>query len=65
VLQDECIQWHQERAEFTEQLHARDHALEMTKVQLAPTEAQHFALVQNVTEIQNQVAEMEIEVEVW
>jgi hypothetical protein len=37
----------------------------MTKVQLAPTEAQHFALVQNVTEMQNQVAEMEIEVEVW
>jgi hypothetical protein len=30
ALQDERIQWHQERAEFTEQLHARDHALEMT-----------------------------------
>jgi hypothetical protein len=26
------------------------------------TEAQHFALVQNVVEMQNQVAEMEIEV---
>jgi hypothetical protein len=29
ALQDERIQWHQERAEFTEQLHTRDHALEM------------------------------------
>jgi hypothetical protein len=28
-------------------------------------EAQRFALVQNVAEMQNQVAEMEIEVEVW
>jgi hypothetical protein len=37
----------------------------MTQVQLAHTEAQHFALVQNVMEMQNQVAEMEIEVEVW
>jgi hypothetical protein len=37
----------------------------MTQVQLAHTEAQHFALVQNVVEMQNQVAEMEIEVEVW
>jgi hypothetical protein len=36
ALQDERIQWHQERAEFTEQLFARDHALEMTQVQLAP-----------------------------
>jgi hypothetical protein len=34
-------------------------------VQLAHTEAQCFALVQNVAEMQNQVAEMEIEVEVW
>jgi hypothetical protein len=65
ALQDERIQWHHERAEFTEQLHARDHALEMTQVQLAHTEAQRFALVQNVAEMQNQVAEMEIEVEVW
>jgi hypothetical protein len=45
ALQDECIHWHQERVEFTEQLFARDHALEMTQVQLAHTEAQHFALV--------------------
>jgi hypothetical protein len=37
----------------------------MTQVQLAHTEAQHFALVQNMAEMQNQVAEMEIEVEVW
>jgi chromosome segregation ATPase len=65
ALQDERIQWHQERAEFTEQLHARDHALEMTQVQLAHTEAHHFALVQNVTEMQNQVADLDIEVEVW
>jgi chromosome segregation ATPase len=65
ALQDERIQWHQERAEFTEQLHARDHALEMNQVQLAHIEAQRFALVQNVVEMQNQVAEMEIEVEVW
>jgi hypothetical protein len=48
TLQDERIQWHQERAELTEQLFARDHAL-----QLAHTEAQHFALVQNVVELQN------------
>jgi hypothetical protein len=34
-------------------------------VQLAHTEAQRFALVQNVMEMQNQVAEMGIEVEVW
>jgi hypothetical protein len=65
ALQDKRIQWNKERAEFTEQLHARDHALEMTQVQLAHTEAQRFALVQNVVEMQNQVAEMEIEVEVW
>jgi hypothetical protein len=65
ALQDERIQWHQERAEFTEHLFARDHALEMTQVQLAHTEAQRFALVQNMVEMQNQVAEMEIEVEVW
>jgi hypothetical protein len=37
----------------------------MTQAQLAHTEAQRFALVQNVAEMQNQVAEMEIEVEVW
>jgi hypothetical protein len=37
----------------------------MTQVQLAHTEAQRFALVQNVVEMQNQVAEMEIVVEVW
>jgi hypothetical protein len=55
ALQDERILWHQERADFTEQLHARDHVLEMTQVQLAHTEAQHFALVQNVAEMQNQV----------
>jgi hypothetical protein len=65
ALQDERIQWHQEHAELTEQLYAQDHALEMTQVQLAHTEAQHFALVQNVAEMQNQVAEMDIEVEVW
>jgi hypothetical protein len=52
ALQDKHIQWHQ-RAEFMEQLHARDHALEMTQVQLAHTEAQHFAFVQNVVEMQN------------
>jgi hypothetical protein len=51
ALQDERIQWHHERAEFTEQLHARDHTLEMTQVQLAHTEAQHFSLVQNVVEM--------------
>jgi hypothetical protein len=37
----------------------------MTQVQLAHTEAQRFALEQNVVEMQNHVAEMEIEVEVW
>jgi hypothetical protein len=37
----------------------------MTQVQVAHTEAQRFALVQNVVDMQNQVAEMEIEVEVW
>jgi hypothetical protein len=37
----------------------------MTQVQLAHTEAQRFALVQNVVEMQNQVADMDIEVEVW
>jgi hypothetical protein len=42
ALQDERIQWHQERAEFTAQLHARDHALEMAQEQLAHTEAQCF-----------------------
>jgi hypothetical protein len=65
TLQDESIHWHQERAELTEQLFAREHALGKTQVQLAHTEAQRFALVQNVMEMQNQVAEMEIEVEVW
>jgi hypothetical protein len=44
---------------------AREHALETTQVQLAHTEAQRFVLMQNVMEMQNQVAEMEIEVEVW
>jgi hypothetical protein len=34
-------------------------------VQLAHTEAQRIALVQNLMEMQNQVAEMKIEVEVW
>jgi hypothetical protein len=34
-------------------------------VQLPHAEAQRFSLVQNVMETQNQVAEMEIEVEVW
>jgi urocanate hydratase len=52
-------------AQLTEQLFTRDHALEMTQAQLAHTEAQRFALVQNMAEMQNQVAEMEIEVEVW
>jgi hypothetical protein len=65
TLQDERIQWHQERAQLTKQLFAGDHALEMTQAQLARTEAQRFALVQNVAKMQNQVAEMEIEVEVW
>jgi hypothetical protein len=51
ALQDKHIQWHQERAELTEQLYARDHALEMTQVQVAHTEAQCFALVQNVAEM--------------
>jgi hypothetical protein len=37
----------------------------MAQEQLAHTEAQHFALVQNVAEMQNQVADLEIEVEVW
>jgi hypothetical protein len=37
----------------------------MTQVQLAHTEAQRFALVQNVAEMQNQVADLEIKVEVW
>jgi hypothetical protein len=65
TLHDEHIQWHQERAELTEQLFARDHAFEMTQVQLAHIEARRFVLVQNVVEMQNWVAEMEIEVEVW
>jgi hypothetical protein len=65
TLQDERVQWHQERAELMEQLFAREHALETTQVQLAHTEDQRFALVQNVMEMQNQVAEMETEVEVW
>jgi hypothetical protein len=34
-------------------------------VQLAHTEAQRFALVLNVAEMQNQVDDLEIEVEVW
>jgi hypothetical protein len=32
TLHDERIQWHQERAELTEQLFTRDHTLEMTQV---------------------------------
>jgi hypothetical protein len=63
--QDEHIQWHQERAKFTEQLHTRDHVVEMAREQLAHTEAQCFSLVQNVVEMQNQVADLEIQVEVW
>jgi hypothetical protein len=59
------VAWQQERAELTEQLFAREHALETTQVQLAHIEAQRFVLVQNVMEMQNQVVEMEIEVEVW
>jgi hypothetical protein len=65
ALQDEHVQWNQERAEYTEQLHARDHALEMSQVQLAHTKAQCFSLVQNVAEMQNQVVDLEVEVEVW
>jgi hypothetical protein len=65
TLQDDRIQWHQDCAELTEQLFAREHALETTQVQLAHTEAWRFALVQNVMEMEKQVAEMEIEVEVW
>jgi hypothetical protein len=34
-------------------------------VQLAHTKAQHFALVQNVAEMQNQVVDLVVEVEVW
>jgi hypothetical protein len=37
----------------------------MTQVQLAHIEDQRFALVQNVVELQNQVADLEIEEEVW
>jgi hypothetical protein len=37
----------------------------MAQVQLPHTEAQRFALVQNVAEMQNHVADLEIEVEVW
>jgi hypothetical protein len=37
----------------------------MAQEQLAHTEAQRFALVQNVAEMQNQVADLKIEVEVW
>jgi hypothetical protein len=51
MLQDERIQWHQERAELTKQLFAREHTLETTQVQLPHTEAQRFALVQNVMEM--------------
>jgi hypothetical protein len=39
TLQDERIQWPQERAELMEQLFAREHSLETTRVQLAHTEA--------------------------
>jgi hypothetical protein len=34
-------------------------------VQLAHTETQRFALVQNVAEMQNQVVDLEVQVEVW
>jgi hypothetical protein len=64
AFHEERIHWHQEHAEYTEQLHTGDNALEMTHVQLAHTEAQRFALVQNMAEMQNQVADLEIEVEV-
>jgi hypothetical protein len=37
----------------------------MIQVQLAHTEAQRFALVQNLAEMQNQVVDLEVEVEVW
>jgi hypothetical protein len=37
----------------------------MLQLQLAHTEAQCFALVQNVVEMQNQVVDLEGEVEVW
>jgi hypothetical protein len=37
----------------------------MAQVQLAHTEAQRFSLVQNMAEMQNEVADLEIEVEVW
>jgi predicted nucleic acid-binding protein len=56
ALQDKRVQWHQERGEYIEQLYARDHVIDMLQLQLAHTEAQHFALVQNVAEMQNQVA---------
>jgi hypothetical protein len=46
-------------------LYARDHAIDMLQLQLAHTEAQCFALVQNVVEMQNQVVDLEVEVEVW
>jgi predicted PhzF superfamily epimerase YddE/YHI9 len=37
----------------------------MAQEHLAHIESQHFDLVQNVVEMQNQVADLEIEVEVW
>jgi hypothetical protein len=37
----------------------------MLQLQLAHTKAQHFALVQTVAEMQNQVVDSEVGVEVW
>jgi hypothetical protein len=37
----------------------------MLQLQLAHAEAQRFALVQNVVDIQNWVVDLEIELEVW
>jgi hypothetical protein len=54
-----------ERVKYTKQLYARDHVLEMIQVKLAHTEAQHFAVLWNVAEMQNQVVDLEVEVEVW
>jgi hypothetical protein len=39
--------------------------IDMLQLQLAHTEAQCFALVQNVAEMRNQVVNLEVEVEVW
>jgi hypothetical protein len=37
----------------------------MLQLQLAHTEAQRFALVQNVSKMQNEVVDLEVEVKVW